>query len=192
MSSTSFIVRASSADQLGNGEDLMALPGDDTPLTDAREYTWHGLRGRWGFPAWAEKLHKRMLLWLDGEEVVYAEYGWDNELPDERYAYDITEARSLWVFVLTTRFALSVEIEKAESGTEAARVTRWELVNRSAITSLDAKFPPEVQEALGLTLHVKYDGITRDVTIPAYQPIEPPADRRVPLFASLRDDLYAE
>lgn len=153
-------------------------------ITAGLDYYWANLKNtqypqRW--PRWVETLQAKIELWLTGEEFEFLEFTGD--------ALDPVQATRLQLFGLTKRFALLVIIEKNTTTGDVSAPIAWNLVDRKAITSLEAD-QSEHAHRHTLVLTAEYDGFPTPVTFPAIDDYDTDLEARKTLFIKLRDDLY--
>lgn len=139
-----------------------------------------------------QKLDVELRLWLDGEDVEVASFGFDGS-DDGRVVLSAFESQRLWGLILTTHFVVEVTVEKDADEARAARPT-YSVVPRSKITDLRV-IPTTARQpgfGLGFTVAASFDGIAREFRFPAdpedWYYVEDAERRRI--FRSLRDDLY--
>lgn len=161
-------------------------------LRSAMERAWGELEHRLnGYPRAVDKLLARIDLWLDGEDAVFVEFGWDADRADGTKAWNVIEADRMWVTLLTTRFVLRVGINKPPESAVFGSVAEWTLVERRKLVELEP-FTSGTEWQRGMRFRVRFDGLTEVLEVPSsWDSTSSVGDDRA-FFRSLRDDLYAE
>lgn len=144
-------------------------------------------RRREKWPKWVNDLDGTMQVWLDGETVEYAAFGWEPG-PDE-FADNALESTSLWVWVLTPKFVLKATLPKlfrsVDAGSPVVVIVPREAISDLRFERAAANQPP------GIIIHASYPDLG-ELRIPA-DPDDwgsPNEDERVAVWRGLRDDLY--
>ncbi len=161
-------------------------------LQAAMERAWGGLEHRHnGYPRAIDKLLARIDLWLDGEDAVFIEFGWDEARADGSTAFSVSESDRMWVTVLTERFALRVVIGRQPDSAYLGSVRDWTLVERRKLVELEPLMSGNEWER-GLRFRVRFEGLAETLEMPSsWDSTSSVGDDRA-FFRSLRDDLYAE
>jgi len=147
------------------------------------DYEWGGLKSTGypqHYPKWVERLKEQVDLWLHDEAFEYLGFRKDHHFAED--------ARELSVFGLTERFALKVQITRDPQNPGLGNV-RWELVPRSAITSLNATHVPAVAGGRWLVIDAEFGAIKAE-SFPEREDTNYDADARRAIFDGLRADLY--
>lgn len=161
-------------------------------VLDARG-PWVGVQSRPAeeWPVWVQKLDVELRVWLTGEAVELAEFGFEGS-DDGRVVLSAYESQRLWGLIVTTHFVVEVTVEKDADEARAARPS-FVVVPRSKITGL--RVIPTAQHpkyGLGFTVVASFDGIGREVHFPTdlneWYFVE--ESERLRVFSSLRDDLH--
>ncbi|GAA1679509.1 hypothetical protein [Microbacterium lacus] len=159
-------------------------------LAERRQYGWGGLiesgQQHPRYWPWVEQVESQMLLWLDGEEIEYVEFGVD---PVDERASDPTAV------VLTRRVLLRVLVRRDPTAPGDARINWWHVFKRDALVDLQVDAQNALPHLFPWSRRMKLS--YPDQVFPTYIPIDlasageswPTQGRE--LFKSLRDDLWS-
>lgn len=155
-------------------------------VTEAKTEAWGSMRNPGGdtWPVWVNRLDAQLQLWLEGEEVVNADFGFGAD--SQGILDDAFESEHVWAVILSTRMVVRIDVRK-HSGSQLAGTPSLTVVPRSKIRSLSA----EVQPQGGFVSVAEFEGIDEPVRIPAdrFGLARLTPDVQVAIFTSLREDL---